>query len=273
MWLTVDEAGRGGRPLLLVHGFTGSKEDFSDHVVPLAAAGWHVVAPDLRGHGQSDKPGGEGDYTLDLFAADVLALADRLGWVRFSLVGHSMGGMVAQVVALGAPERLEALVLMDTGHGPVQVDPELARGAAQLVRSGGIGALADVLGAAGSPHETPAAARIRRLRPDLVAEWDRRLRSTSGAMYAAMALTMLAQDDRLERLRHLSVPTMVLVGEQDGPFLADSRRMAEAIPGARLEVVPDAGHSPQRENAAAWRTAIVSFLDGLPDAGERRRVT
>jgi len=259
--LAVAEVGRGGRPLLLVHGFTGSKEDFSDHLDPLAAAGWHVVAPDLRGHGQSDKPEGEGDYTFDLFARDVLALADRLGWDRFSLVGHSMGGMVAQVVALGAPERIEALVLMDTGHGPVRVDPALAHGAAQLVRSAGIGALADVLAAtADGPLETPAAARLRHLRPDLVAEWDRRLRGTSGAMYAAMALTLLQQDDRLERLRNLRVPTLVLVGEQDASFLADSRRMSEAIPAARLEVVRDAGHSPQRENGPAWRTAIVEFL-------------
>ena len=260
--LVAEEAGRGGRPLLLVHGFTGSKEDFADHLDPLAAAGWHVVAPDLRGHGQSDKPGGEGDYTLDHFARDVLALADGLDWDRFSLVGHSMGGMVAQIVALDAPERLDALVLMDTGHGPVQVDPALARGAADLVRSAGIGALADLLAAVGDgPLGTPAGARLRRSRPDLVAEWDRRLRATSGAMYAAMALTLLAQDDRLDRLRRLVVPTLVLVGEQDAPFLADCRRMSEAIPGARLEVVPDAGHSPQQENAAAWRAAIVSFLE------------
>lgn len=268
--LVVDEAGHGGRPLLLVHGFTGSKEDFADHLDALAAAGWHVVAPDLRGHGQSDKPGGEHDYTLDLFAGDLLALADRLGWERFSLVGHSMGGMVAQLVALGAPERLDSLILMDTGHGPVQIDPALARGAAELVRSAGMGALADILGTAGGPDEPPAAARLRRLRPDLVAEWDLRLRSTSAAMYAAMALTMLAQDDRLERLRGLEVPTLVLVGAQDGPFLADSHRMSEAIPGARLAVVPDAGHSPQRENAAAWRTAIVSFLDAVALTEEGR---
>ena len=263
VWLAVTEAGRGGRPLLLVHGFTGSKEDFADHVDALATAGWHVVAPDLRGHGESDKPDGEGDYTLDLFAGDVLALADGLGWDRFSLVGHSMGGMVAQVLALGVPHRLEALVLMDTGHGPVAIDPVLAEGAARLVRSAGIGALADVLaGTADNPLETPAAAKLRLDRPDLVAEWDRRLRGTSGAMYAAMALALLDQDDRLARLHHLRVPTLVLVGAQDAPFLADSRRLAQAIPGARLEVVPDAGHSPQRENAAAWRTAVVSFLGG-----------
>jgi len=259
--LEIAEAGAGGRPLFLVHGFTGARHDFDDHLAALADAGWHVVAPDQRGHGASDKPDGELDYSLDVFASDLLALADALGWERFSLLGHSMGGMVAQTVALRAPERLDALVLMDTCHGPVQIDPVLANGAAELAREAGMDALADAMAAAApGPLETPAAARLRTERPDLVDDWDRRLRATSGAMYAAMISEMLGQDDRLDDLRSLDVPTLVLVGEEDTPFLAPSRRMVEAIPGARLEVVPDAGHSPQQEHPEAWSKALLGFL-------------
>ena len=69
--LTIAEEGVGGRPLMLVHGFTGAKEDFGDFLVPLAERGWHVVAPDLRGHGASDKPADESAYTLSIFAGDV----------------------------------------------------------------------------------------------------------------------------------------------------------------------------------------------------------
>ena len=93
--LEVAEAGAGGRPLLLVHGFCGAKEDFAEAVPALAQRGWHVVAPDLRGHGESDAPPRPHAYGLEIFAADVVALADALGWPRFSLLGHSMGGMVA----------------------------------------------------------------------------------------------------------------------------------------------------------------------------------
>src|SRR5215208_3749895 len=78
--LPVLEAGEGGRPLLLAHGFTGAGLDFADHL-----DGVH--------------PGDEADYSLAAMAADLLALADGLGWERFTLLGHSMGGMVAQVVA------------------------------------------------------------------------------------------------------------------------------------------------------------------------------
>ncbi len=118
--LTIDEEGVGGRPLMLVHGFTGAKEDFGDWLVPLADRGWHVVAPDLRGHGASDKPTEESAYTLPVFAGDVLALADTLGWSRFTLLGHSMGGMIAQHMLLGASDRIEALILMDTADGTLE---------------------------------------------------------------------------------------------------------------------------------------------------------
>jgi pimeloyl-ACP methyl ester carboxylesterase len=71
---------------------------------------------------------------------------------------------------------------------------------------------------------------------------------------------MLDQADRLDRLPVIDVPALVLVGEEDAPFLGPSRRMAAALPGARLEVVPDAGHSPQFENPDAWWAALTRFL-------------
>src|SRR5689334_7573483 len=119
--LAVREAGQGGRPLLLVHGFTGAATDFTDFLEPLADAGWHAVAPDLRGHGRSSHPTDETDYSFELFSGDVLGLADALGFDRFTLLGHSMGGMIVQVLTLSAPERIEALILMDTSHGALKV--------------------------------------------------------------------------------------------------------------------------------------------------------
>jgi pimeloyl-ACP methyl ester carboxylesterase len=88
--LDVGEAGAGGRPLLLVHGFTGAKEDFTDFLDPLAARGWHAVAPDLRGHGASSKPDDEAGYSLAIFAGDLARLVGALGWDGCVLLGHSM---------------------------------------------------------------------------------------------------------------------------------------------------------------------------------------
>lgn len=261
--LPVLEAGAGGRPLLLLHGFTGAGTDFADHLDALAEAGFHAVAPTQRGHLDSAAPPDEADYSLDRFAIDALALADALGWARFTLLGHSMGGMVAQVLVLTAPERVESLVLMDTCPGPVAIDPVTANGAAQLVRAEGMDALADAMAALGpGPLETPAAARLRETRPELDELNDRKLRGSAAPMYAAMATEMLAQDDRLGALRTLDLPTLVVVGELDAPFRAASERLAEAIPGALLEVVADAGHSPQVEAPEAWAKVVLGFLAG-----------
>src|SRR5438067_11808151 len=112
--LELDEAGEGGRPVLLVHGFTADRGEMADVLDPLAERGWHAVAPDLRGHGRSDHPTHPDAYSFEILATDVLALADDLGWDRFALVGHSMGGGVAQFVALDRPERLTGLVLAGT---------------------------------------------------------------------------------------------------------------------------------------------------------------
>jgi pimeloyl-ACP methyl ester carboxylesterase len=264
--LPVLEAGAGGRPLLLLHGFTGAGADFTDHLDALGAAGWHAVAPNQRGHLAAPALDGEASYSLSVYADDALAVVDALGWDRFVLLGHSMGGMVAQVLALRTAGRLDGLVLMDTCHGPVDVDPVTAMGAVELVQAHGVDAFADLMAAqAGtSPLETPAARRVRETRPDVVERGDRQLRGVAPAMYAAMVKVMLGQDDRLDDLAGLGVPTLVIVGEEDQPFLAPSRRMAEAIPRARLEVVPDAGHSPQFEAPEAWAKALRSFLDSLP---------
>src|SRR5579859_2707969 len=144
--LSIAEAGAGQFPLLMVHGFTGAKEDFTPWLGRLADLGWYAVAPDLRGHGASSKPAAESAYSFEVLADDMLRLADELGWDRFVLLGHSMGGMVAQFVARSAAARLAGLVLMDTTHGPLDsLDPALVEAAVSIVREQGIGTLADIL--------------------------------------------------------------------------------------------------------------------------------
>ena len=260
--VAVDEAGVGGRPLLLVHGFTGGRSDFADHLDAFAGAGWWAVAPDLRGHGDSAQPVDETAYSLEHFAADLWGVVDALGWERLVLLGHSMGGMVAQVAALQRPSALDGLVLMDTTHGPPDIDRELAALGAQIVRDGGMPAVKEVLDAMGDegPLTTPAHQRLLAERPGYREEGDRKFLGCSPAMYAAMLGQLLDQEDRLRDLASLDVPTLVVVGEQDTPFLAPSRAMAAAVHGAELVVVPDAGHSPQFEHPAAWRAAVLAFL-------------
>jgi pimeloyl-ACP methyl ester carboxylesterase len=269
--LAVREAGAGGRPLLLIHGFTGASTDFADFLEPLADAGWHVVAPDLRGHGASSHPTSEDDYSFALFAADVLALADALGFDRFTVLGHSMGGMIVQVVALDAPERVEALVLMDTSHGPLHVDPDLVALGVEVARAQGIDVVADVMGSSDDgPLTTEAYRRKVAEDPGYAEMGDRNLRASSPAMFAAMLAGIPQAADRLDALAGLTMATLVIVGEQDAPFLEDSRRMADTIPGGRLAVIADGGHSPQFEAPDAWWDALSGFLADVTEGREQR---
>ena len=264
--LAIAESGAGQRPLLLVHGFTGAKEDFTPWLEPLAAAGWHAVAPDLRGHGESSKPAVESAYSFELMADDMLGLADALGWERFVLLGHSMGGMVVQFLALAAPSRLAGLILMDTAHGPLtHLDPALIDAAVSIVRDQGMDALAAVMAERQGPLHTPAHQRLLDQRPGYAEFGERKLLATSPALYAAMAPEFLKTPDRLESLRRLpaSLPVLIIVGEQDQPFVEPSRQMATAVAGSTLAVIPEAGHSPQFENTDAWWQSLTGYLAAL----------
>jgi len=261
--LAVAEAGVGQRPLLLVHGFTGAKEDFTPWLDQLAELGWHAVAPDLRGHGGSSKPAGESAYSFEVMADDVLGLADELGWDTFVLLGHSMGGMIAQFVARSAPARLTGLILMDTTHGPLDtLDPALIEAAVSIVRTQGIGALADIMAVQEGPLVTAAHRRLTSEQPSYAEFNDRKFRATSPGLYAAMAPQFAVATDRLDSLRALfaTLPILVIVGEQDQAFLGPSERMAAAASSGTLAIIPDAGRCPQFENSEAWWKALTTFL-------------
>lgn len=256
--LEVVEAG-DGPVLLLVHGFTGAKENFTEHLHALAR-GHRVVAFDHRGHMDSDAPEGADDYSLERLATDVIEVADAVGAETFRLLGHSLGGMVAQYVVLDHPERVDALVLMDTCPGPIPgVDRELAEMAAAIALEQGMPALRERMNGE-SATGTPAQHRLLRERPEYREFLDRKMDAQSPVSYAVLLRAMLDRPDLSERLRDVACPTLVMVGEEDEMFLPGSVRLARSIPGARLARIPDAGHDPQFENPVSWRHTLEGFL-------------
>lgn len=258
--LVVDEAGAGGRPLLLVHGYTGGRNDFEPMLEPLADAGWHVVAPDLRGHGDSDDLDLEADYSLEIFAADLLELTRRLGWSEFVLLGHSMGGMVAQVLTLAAPERVQALVLMDTSHCETAIDGDLIDLAVKIAREEGLERIIEIQRDIEDPLETAAYRHLCETVPGFAERSENNTRACSAAMFVAMALALTLPHDRLPQLAGVACPTLVLVGEEDLPFIEPSRRMAATIPNATMAVLAGGGHSPQFEAPGELWGALTPFL-------------
>src|SRR3954447_3824956 len=257
--LAVEVAGQGPG-LLLVHGFGGAKEDFTEHL-PALARDHTVVVFDHRGHGASDKPDDRAQYSLERLAADVVQVADAVGLDTFRLLGHSMGGMVCRKVALGVPDRVDALVMMDTTAGPIPgFDPQLIELAADVAFTGGKTALKELLDMA--PFlETAAYLRTLAERPGYQEFCDRKFADLSAVMWGALAIAMAHQSDDLPAMAaSIRCPMLIIVGAQDAPLVEASQLMAEAIPHADFVIVPDAGHSPQFENPDAWIEALTKFL-------------
>jgi pimeloyl-ACP methyl ester carboxylesterase len=203
----------------------------------------------MRGHGQTVSPEDPTQYSLDLTVADMKALLDHLGIPRAVIGGLSLGGYVSLAFALAHPAMVEALIICDSGPGYRNAEArekwnERARTRATDLETRGLAALG------GRSRETQEAIQ--------------RHRSAQGLAHAARG--MLAQTDArvIDSLPSIRVPTLVIVGDRDEPFVAPCEYMAKKIPGARLEVVRDAGHSSNLDQPDAFNRVFVEFLDSLP---------
>ena len=258
------EPGKGDDVFVLVHGFTGSRDDWREQLPNLAQLG-RTIAIDQRGHGGSTNTGSADGYTIAQMADDLRGFLDSLGIDRVDLLGHSMGGAVALRFALTHPERLRSLVLMDTAACAVTLLPDAVlepRAAAARAKGTGVIARGMRAGAAkGNARQAPSTARmIERLGFD--AHWDR-IQAKMDAMdpEAFAALGGCPFEEVGNRLSEIACPTLVIVGAEDQAFLEPSREIGKAIANARLCVIEDAAHSPQLENADAWLAAVREHLE------------
>ncbi len=245
-----------GPAVVLLHGFPLGRAMWKEQVAAIGSM-YRVIAPDLRGHGDSPAP--DGDYTIDEMADDVVELLDTLGLdVPVVVGGLSMGGYIALSLAERYPERIRALLLMDTRAAADS--PEVAARREELAQA--------VL-SAGNPSPV-IDAMIPRLfspwisdnRPELVTPLRRVMERNAARGVVGALRAMATRPDRTPVLPGIRVPTLVLVGEEDVVTTpVEHQAMADAIPGARLEVVPRAGHLAPYENPPVANGVILRFLD------------
>jgi pimeloyl-ACP methyl ester carboxylesterase len=257
MILAYDDNGPGP-VVVLLHGFPFDRSLWSAQSAEIGSV-YRVIAPDLRGHGESAAP--EGVYTMDGMADDVIETLDALQ-VREPVVlgGHSMGGYVALSAALRYPERFRALMLVDTRAAADT--PEAARNreilAGQVETSGATNAVVQgMLPKLFSPT-------TRANRPELITSLVDVMHRTNARAIAGALRGMAARPDRTGDLGRLRLPTLVLVGADDVITTPEeARATAQALPDGRLEIIPNAGHVAPVENPSACNHAILAFLNGL----------
>jgi 3-oxoadipate enol-lactonase len=242
-----------GPPVLVIGGTGGDLRQAPGPFWWPGAERFSLLAYDHRDQGRSVSRSGEQPTMAD-FAGDALALVDHLGWDRFSVVGISFGGMVAQVLALTAGARVERLVLAITssgGDGSRSYPLHELYALAQDERAARLVELLDTR-AATQPQLAEAIAGFLTV--------DRSLAAHEGPPPGLLRqLEARRHHDTSARLLELWMPTLVVAGRFDGIApVAACERLAQAIPGARLEVF-DGGHGVLLQDPAAW-PSIADFL-------------
>lgn len=237
-----------GEPLLLLHGYTDSWYSFSRLLPLLEPGGYHVFAIDQRGHGGSERP--SGGYTTGDFAADVDAFLEAVGVRQATLVGHSMGSLVARRLAISYPHRVSRLV---------QIGAILAANEATRELQAAVQTLEDPVpvdfvrefqeSTVYAPVPVPFFEGV-------VAE----SLKVPARVWKHVLDGLFATDDGAD-LGRIDAPTLLLWGEHDAFFSrAEQDQIVAAIPGARLVVYPETGHSPQWERPEQVARDLALFV-------------
>jgi pimeloyl-ACP methyl ester carboxylesterase len=234
-----------GPALLLTHGYSSTSAMWEGQVDALSKR-HRLILWDMRGHGQSDYPDDPSAYSEAHTVADMAALLDEIGERQAIVGGLSLGGYMSLAFYRLHPKRVRALLIIDTGPGFKKDEARAAwnrraHDTAERFEREGL----DVLKSASRERSTV------------------RHRDASGLALAARG--MLTQRDArvIESLPDIKVPTLVVVGAENAPFLAASEYMATKIPGARKVVIPAAGHAVNIDQPQAFIEAVLPFLEDV----------
>jgi 3-oxoadipate enol-lactonase len=249
-------AGHSRRTAILIHAFPLHAEMWRPQL-DAVPAGWRFVAPDLPGFGGSDPilPDAGARDSIDDFAADVIDLADHLHIEEAVFVGVSMGGYVTFALFRQAPRYVSGLILADTRALP---DSEEGRAARRQ--------MLDVIGSEGAAGVARRMTKLisdgtRATKPEVATNVTAMIESARPAALASAVRHMMTRPDSTPDLHEVHCPTLVIVGEHDAITPPDeSRSMARQIGGARLVVVPGAGHLASLEQPEAFNAAVTEFL-------------
>ena len=267
------EAGEG--PLIvLLHGFPGFWYSWRYQIPALADAGFHVVAPDLRGYNRSEKPRGVSAYRIQHLVADVAGLVRHLGERRATLVGHDWGGIVAWYMAMVHPELVDRLAILNAPH-PAVFARELFR-STQLLRSWYVGAfqvphLPEALFRAGNYALLERVLRTESVRADAFTDEDisryKEAVAQPGALTASInyyrAALRYGKPNLPDEAQTIEAPTLVIWGEQDPHLVVGlTEGLEEWVPRVRVSRIPEAGHWVQADAPGRVNELLMEFLRG-----------
>jgi pimeloyl-ACP methyl ester carboxylesterase len=254
-----------GVPIVFISGTGSHSQIWKLYQVPFFSKQFKVLISDHRGVGESDKP--DEFYSTKVFAEDIVALMKQLGVESAHLIGHSMGGRVAQVIALDHPELVRSLVLADTGSGNFSGRADFIRGipldtAVEIAEKGYDQYLRDHIE---SDFIFTKEFRIRE--PERYKQVVELKLSNKPPLKAYLRHVIARQmHETTNRLHEIKVPTLVLIGEKDdlvvntGSHMKGAQALAEKIPGAKLVIIRGAAHGIFWERPTETNQVILDFF-------------
>ncbi len=255
--MAYDDTGGDRVPLLLIHGYPLDRTLWSAQQVDLADVA-RVIAPDLRGFGESGMP--SGGMSMDEYADDLRALLDALGIKNAVVAGLSMGGYIAFAFYRKHAHRVRALILADTRPQPDSAEGKKGRDeSAVIARNEGAAAIADrMLPKMVTPRTIAEAPDIANAARSMMA------RQPVDGIVAAL-LAMRDRPDSTPTLAQIDVPTLVVTGADDTLIPPkDAEMMQQGIKGARLVTIPNAAHLSNFEQPEAFNRAVREFVKSVP---------
>jgi (E)-2-((N-methylformamido)methylene)succinate hydrolase len=242
-----------GAPVLLIHG-VGADGASWDAIASALAGEFRVIRLDLRGHGRSGHI--VGDCSLDDFVRDVIDVLNACGIAQAHVAGFSLGGMIAQALALQHPDRVNRLVLLSAVAGRTEEERERVRQRLEILRTQGVAAIT-------------SAAQERWFTPDFIARHPEQvsarmaqLQQNHAPSYAA-AYTVFSLSDVGDRLHAIRHPTLIATGEHDvGSNTRMARFMRAQIAGSKLRILPGLRHSVLVEAPDLITSLLREFLSG-----------
>lgn len=242
-----------GEPLILIHGL-GMSSALWVHQQPEFATRFRTLAVDLRGFGKSDKPATPGAYAIEMLARDIAEVADTLALGPYHVLGTSMGGFVAQALALDRPDLCCSLVLCHTGPR-MSIPADILQQRLSALSKSPMEAYAPLVveqALAGGADQA-----LRQWVFDMVVNNDKRA-------YTQVLMEGLADFDVTDRVAAIGIPTLVVIGAQDRVIPpTEGRELARLISGARLVEIEDVGHLSYAERPDVFNTAVLNFLEAL----------
>ena len=250
-----------GPAVLLIHGFPLNRQMWQPQTEALAAAGYRIITPDLRGFGASEAP--ENTYSMELFADDMIGLLDHLGIERAVVGGMSMGGYVLLNMLERYPERITAACFIVSRSGADDEAGKAKRRAmAQDVSIYGSRGVADIFSRLLFAESTEKSA------PELAAQVSGWMRSTAPQGLIGGLLAMADRKDSTPLLKRLTLPALVIGAGEDRAMPAENVAIFTAnLPHCTSRIIAAAGHMVNMEQPEAFNACLLGFLKGLDLAG------